>query len=148
MRVDTQIRLSIIKGANLQFNSYYMDLIPFGADPFGQGFQFPKIDIKETTKDIVVVADIPGVNPKKINVEVSESAVKISGTSEYEKETKDKNFYRKERSTQSFSRVVPLPCLVKSHGVKAVSQNGMLTIVLPKKNPDTPKMKKIPVEEA
>lgn len=126
-----------------------MDLIPFPQMPGMFGQNFPKVDVKETAKEVVVVADVPGVAPQKVNVEISESAVKISGTVESETETKDKNFYRKERVSQSFSRVIPLPCLVKHEGVKATAKDGTLTIVLPKKNEEQqPKMKKIPVEEA
>lgn len=136
----------------------YMDLIPFGWDPF-EGmhmpafFQsafkgsFPKVDVKETAKDVVVIADIPGIDPKKVNVEIGESALRLSGQVEHEKESKEKNFYRKERVSHSFERVIPLPCPVASEGVKATSKNGTLTITLPKKHPETFKSKKIPIEE-
>lgn len=132
-----------------------MDMIPFGFDPFsaeGSLFQFkaafPKVDIKETNKDIIVVADVPGVDPQKVNVEVSETSLKLSGEVSREKESKGKNFYRKERSTHSFERVIPLPCPVKNEDVTALAKNGTLTITLPKKHAQEPKMKKIPVEEA
>lgn len=116
-----------------------MDLIPFGGAS--------KINLQETPTDVIIVADIPGVNPKKIDVQISRDTVKISATTEEEKETKDKNYYRKELSVHSFQRVVPLPCPVKSDGVKAVAKNGTLTIALPKEKPQELKMKKIPVEE-
>lgn len=138
-----------------------MDLVPFGWDPFGGIMQspfphpfsfkadFPKVDVQETGKEIVVTADIPGIDPKKVNLEIGENAVKLSGEASHEKETKGKNFYRKERSSHSFSRLVSLPCPVKSEGVKALAKNGTLVITLPKKHPvEGPKMKKIPIEEA
>ncbi|MFA6521271.1 MAG: Hsp20/alpha crystallin family protein [Candidatus Gracilibacteria bacterium] len=125
-----------------------MDIIPFPQMPNMFGQNFPKVDVRETLKDVIVVADVPGIDPKKVNVEISESSVKISGSVQQEKETKGKNFHRKERMIQSFSRVIPLPCPVKHEGVKAMAKNGTLTITLPKKNEDQPKMKKIPVEEA
>lgn len=134
-----------------------MDLIPFGWDPFlGENFpfapmpmrqNFPKVDVQETAKDIVIIADIPGIDPKKINVEITGDSVKLSGAVEQEKEEKGKNFYRKERTSQSFQRMIPLPCPVNAEGVKAISKNGTLTVTLPKKHPEELKMKKIPVEE-
>lgn len=126
-----------------------MDLVPFLPQMPGMfGQNFPKVDVKETAKDIVVIADVPGIDPKKVKVEISESTVKISGTVEQEKESKGKNFYRKERVSHSFERIIPLPCPVKHEGVKAMAKNGILTITLPKKHEDQPKTKKIPVEEA
>ncbi len=124
-----------------------MELIPFfgGMDPFGASF--PKIDVHETNKEVIVMADIPGVDPKKVEVQVGENEIRISGHVEEEKETKSKNFYRKERISRSFNRMVSLPCPVKEAGVKAVSKNGILTVTLLKKFPQELKMKKVPVEE-
>lgn len=140
-----------------------MDLIPFGGfDPFKQfssflrwdpftafsGEFYPRVDVKETDKEVIVEADIPGIDPKQINVEVGENSVKISASVKEEKEEKGKHFYRKERSSHSFHRMIALPCPVKEAGVKAASKNGILTITLPKKHPEiTHKMKKIPIEE-
>lgn len=134
-----------------------MDLIPFGWDPFfGENFpafpsffksSFPKIDVQETGTHIVVIADVPGVNPKNVEVKVSADSLHLSGKGHEEKETKGKNFYRKERSHHSFERVIPLPCPVKEDGIKATVKNGTLTVSLPKKHPEALKMKKIPVEE-
>jgi len=103
--------------------------------------------VQETAQHVIVTADIPGVDPKKVNVEISSGAIKLSGSTQEEKEQKGKNFYRKERSSRSFERVVPLPCPVKESEAKANAKNGVLTITLPKVNPEAPKMKKIPVEE-
>lgn len=116
-----------------------MDLIPSSF--------FPKIDIQETGKEIILTVGIPGVDPKNINVEVNANSVKISAEIHDEKESKGKNFYRKERMSHSFHRVVPLPCPVREDSVKATAKNGTLTIILPKKHPVEIKMKKIPIEE-
>lgn len=122
-----------------------MDLIPFGFDPFSK--IVPRIDVQETIKEVILTADVPGIDPKNINVEVSQDSIKISATVHEEKESKGKNFYRKERISHSFHRVVPLPCPVKEDGVKAMVKNGILTVTLPKKHPVELKMKKIPIEE-
>lgn len=108
---------------------------------------FPKVDIKETNADVVVIADIPGLEPKKINVEISATAVKFSGEVHEERESKGKNYVRKERTSHSFERIIPLPCAVLNDKAKAVAKNGVLTITLPKQTPEAPKMRKIPIEE-
>lgn len=119
-----------------------MNLIPFGSDPF------PKIDIKETAAEVIVTADVPNIDPKKILVEVGEDFIRLSVSSKQEKEEKGRGFYRKEHSSQSFERIVRLPCAVLSDNVKAGTKDGILTVVLSKKHPlETVKMKKIPVEE-
>lgn len=134
-----------------------MHLTPFGWDPFsGEDLpslpsffkgSFPRVDVQETAQHVIITADIPGVDPKKVNVEISADTLKLSGTAHEEKEQKGKNFYRKERSSHSFERVVHLPCRVKESETKANAKNGVLTITLPKVHPEAPKMKKIPVEE-
>lgn len=123
-----------------------MDLIPFGFDPSSK-MNFPKVDVKETNSDVVVVADIPGLEPKKISVEISATAIKFSGEVHEETESKGKNYVRKERTSHSFERVIPLPCAVMHDKAKAVAKNGILTITLPKQTPEAPKMRKIPIEE-
>lgn len=131
-----------------------MDLIPFGWDPFfGEGMMpgfrtpFPKVDVQETEESVIVTADIPGLDPKKIDLEIGNENVKISAFTEEERETKKKNFYRKERSSRSFQRIISLPCPVKPDGVKAVTKNGTLTVTLQKLRPKEAKMKKVPIEE-
>ena len=106
-----------------------------------------KVDIRETNTEIIVRADIPGVDPKKVEIQVGENEVRISGHAVSEKETKGKDFYRKERKSYSFNRVIPLPYPVKNNGVKAATKNGVIVITLPKKFPQELKMKKIPTEE-
>lgn len=119
-----------------------MDLIPFGSNPFS------KINIKETEKDIVITIDVPDIDPKKTLVEVDENFIRLSGSGQQEKEEKGKGFYRKEHSSHSFQRVIPLPCPINADKVKAGTKDGILTIILRKKYPAQPiKMKKIPVEE-
>jgi len=93
---------------------------------------FPKVDIAETDKEIKVVADVPGVDPEKLEIEVSDDALSLSGRLESEKEEKDKKFYRFEREYGEFRREFLLPAKVNPDKVSAKIKNGVLTVVLPK----------------
>jgi HSP20 family protein len=109
---------------------------------------FPKVDVKENASEVFVVAHLSGVNPKKVNVEVGESMVKMSGESVQERETNEAGVHRIETTTFTFQKVVALPCPVKTEGVKAFMKDGHLTVILQKKQAAEPfKMKKIPVED-
>lgn len=134
-----------------------MDIIPFGFDPFDdfRGMMpsrfmrraFPKVDVQETEKEVIVTADVPGMDPNKISIEVEGDMLKMSGSTEEEKEEKGKNFFRKERSSRSFNRAIQLPSLVKDEGAKATTKNGTLRIVLQKMERSEGRGKKIPIEE-
>src|SRR5579885_1272481 len=78
-----------------------------------------KVDMKDTDKEVIITAELPGVEMKDIEVSLQEHAVIIKGEKRFEKEEKDKNYYRMERSYGSFSRVLPLPCSIDRDAVEA-----------------------------
>lgn len=95
--------------------------------------KYPKIDLKETEKELIVNAEIPGVDKKDIKVDVNENILTISFEKKQEKDEKDKNGWRIiERSYGRFSRTLTLPQAVKSEGAKASYKDGVLKITLPK----------------
>lgn len=95
--------------------------------------KYPKIDLKETEKELIVNAEIPGVDKKDIKVDVNENILTISFEKKQEKDEKDKNGWRiMERSYGRFSRTLTLPQAVKSEGAKASYKDGVLKITLPK----------------
>lgn len=93
---------------------------------------FPKVNISETEKEVKVTASIPGIDPEKINVEVQEDSVSISGALEEEKEDSNERHYRFERDYGEFYRSFTLPAKVDPGKVTAQSKNGVITIILPK----------------
>jgi HSP20 family protein len=95
------------------------------------GSQFPRVDVSETEKEVKVVADIPGVDPDEVDIQVEGKRIKISGRMERE-ERSDETPYRFERSYGEFQRMFTLPSHVKEEDVKAVTKDGVLTITLPK----------------
>lgn len=119
-------------------------LTPFGRldlDGFGSMSAFsPKVDVSETETDIKVRAEIPGIDPKDVTIEVTDDSIMMSGTVEKSAEEKDENYYRVERSSGQFSREFMLPAKVDTDSVSADSKNGVITVTL-KKQPSEKKKK-------
>jgi HSP20 family protein len=104
----------------------------------------PDVDIKETDKDIQLRADLPGMKKEDIDISVDEDQLVIKGERKFEKEEKDKDFVRVERSYGSFYRSFNIGVPVKSDQIKASYKDGVLEVVLPKTEAKKPK--KIEVE--
>lgn len=105
------------------------------ATNFSKGVMgFPKVDITETEKEIVVTANVPGVSSEDISVEVSDGILTISGQAnkEHKEEDKNKRYYRYERESGSFSRSFSLPTKVDEENIEAETKNGVLSVKLPK----------------
>lgn len=107
---------------------------------------FPRVDISETESDIIVVADVPGVDPDDINIDVREHRMSISGKTERQKESGEGKPYSYERTYGTFRREFTLPARVKEDQVKAVCKDGILTITMQKEEPE--KRNRIAIEKA
>ncbi len=92
----------------------------------------PDIDISETDNNIIVKAEVPGVNLEDIDISITDNTLTIKGEKKEEKEEKGKSFYRVGRSYGSFSRIIDLPSHVIADKVKAKGHQGVLEITLPK----------------
>jgi len=92
----------------------------------------PRVDVSETEKEIKVVAELPGMDEKDIQVTLERDALILSGEKKNEIEEKGKSFHRIERSFGSFQRVIPLETEVEADKVEAEFKKGVLTIVLPR----------------
>ncbi|HSN05483.1 MAG TPA: Hsp20/alpha crystallin family protein [Nitrospira sp.] len=92
----------------------------------------PSLDVFEEKDELVVRADLPGMNKEEIEVTVTDDVVTIKGEKKKEEEVKEKDYYRRERSYGSFVRSVQLPCEVKSDQIKANFKDGVLEVRMPK----------------
>lgn len=92
----------------------------------------PAADLSETAEAVQVRIDVPGMEAKDIDIEVSDNVLHVSGERKEEHEEKGKTWHRIERRTGSFSRTIPLPCAVRDDKAKADYSNGVLTVTLPK----------------
>ncbi|MGM0628836.1 MAG: Hsp20/alpha crystallin family protein [Patescibacteria group bacterium] len=93
---------------------------------------FPKVNISETDEEVKAVANIPGMDPENISIEVDEDSLTLSGTLEEEKEDSNERQYRFERECGEFYRDFLLPARVDPDKVSAESKNGVITIKMPK----------------
>jgi len=107
----------------------------------------PPVDIYETENDIVLKAELPGVDPKDVEVRVEDSTLYLKGERKFEKEVKDENYHRVERSYGSFARSFSLPNSINAEKVKAEYKDGLLTLTLPKREEAKPRTIKIDVSK-
>jgi HSP20 family protein len=103
----------------------------------------PAVDIFETEGDIVVKAEIPGMDANDITLHLENNVLTLKGERRFEKETKEENYHRIERSYGTFSRAFSIPSMVDDEKIRADYKEGVLKIVLPKKEQAKPKQIRI-----
>jgi HSP20 family protein len=101
----------------------------------GRLLGFPRIDVRDEDKNIVVTANTPGIAAKDMRIDIEDNMLTLSGNVSREEEEgkKDSDYYRMEREEGSFSRTITLPTAVDREHIDAKAKNGVLTITLPKK---------------
>ena len=106
-----------------------------GGRPFTRRLReewLPSVDISETKNDLVVKAELPGLDPKDIDVSITGNVLTIKGEKKEEKEEKDEQRHYMERYHGSFQRSFQLPAEVKSDKIDASFDKGVLKVTLPK----------------
>lgn len=92
----------------------------------------PSADIVETETDLLVHVELAGIDPKDVNITVTENILTISGERKFENEANGDNYHRVERLYGSFSRSFTLPRSIDDDKIKADFKEGLLTLRLPK----------------
>lgn len=100
---------------------------------------YPAINIWTNEDGQFITAEMPGIKPEDLEIDVTGDALSISGERKQEEVAKEARFHRRERSFGSFSRTVQLPFMVDTAKVEASFQNGILQISLPRAEADKPK---------
>jgi HSP20 family protein len=90
------------------------------------------VDISEDEKNVFIEMHIPGIEPDKIDIEIEDNHLHISGSRVEEQKSEDRTYYHREIKRGSFERVISLPCTVDAQHVRAEQKNGTLRVVLPK----------------
>lgn len=108
----------------------------------------PQLDVTEDDKSFTVTVDLPGMDEKNVDVALSDRVLTIRGKKEEDQETKDKDYYRRERAYGSFRRSIEIPAAVDSSKIDAKFRKGVLTIYLPKTKEAQDKTKHIEVKAA
>jgi HSP20 family protein len=108
----------------------------------------PQVDMSEDDKSIKVIAELPGIDEKDIDINLSKDSLTIKGEKKLEKEQKGEQSYYAERSFGSFTRVIPLPTEVNPDKAEASFTKGVLTVSMPKMHEEKKEQKKIEIKSS
>ena len=115
--------------------------------PAAQGLT-PTLDVKENEKEIVVKADLPGLDEKDINLTIHNGVLSLRGEKKSEHTDERDNYHVMERSYGSFQRSIRLPDTIDEDKVEARFDKGVLTVTLPKRLEMVSAQKKIEIKGA
>ena len=140
-------------GIDRLFNGLFRGFIaPWDALPVmtgrgsADGF-LPRMDLSATEKAYAVTLEVPGVNEEDVKLEVRDDTLIISGEKKRETREEDAGFYRMERSYGSFQRSLALPEDAEISGITATRNDGVLSVNIPRKAPETPTSRKIEISK-
>jgi len=103
----------------------------------------PPVDIYETDNEVVVRAELPGMEQKDIDIRIENNVLTIKGVRRMDEQVKEDKYHRIESAYGTFIRSFTLPTTVDEDNIKAEYRNGILKIVLPKKEQSKPKQIKV-----
>lgn len=126
--------LNMLARLQNEMNRLFDDRLPRGEDSGNvvTSDWIPKVDIKEEDKRFVILADIPGVDPKDIEVTMENGLLTIKGERASESTEEREGYKRIERSRGSFYRRFSMPDTADAEKISAHGKNGVLEIVIPK----------------
>lgn len=124
----TMTRTNRRNGLGFPFDSLFEDL---WGTPTARGW-VPALDFAETPDAYVVNVELPGVDPKEVEISIEDGRLEISGQKTAEQNEEKQGWFRMERSHGSFRRAVELPGAVDTGKVTAEAKHGVLTVTLPK----------------
>lgn len=125
-----------------EMNRLFDSLAPRTTDRLSAGF-VPAAEMEETADEIHLKLEVPGMDAKDIDIQVSVDSISISGERKSETKTEEKGMTRSEFRYGSFSRVIPLPARVQNTNVNAEYKDGILNITLPKAEEEKHKVVKV-----
>jgi len=94
--------------------------------------KMPRVDIVDRDNELVVKAELPGVDKKDLDISMTENTVTIKGSTSHEEKEEKGDYYRSEMSRGSYSRTLALPSDVEADKAKAKFKDGVLELTLPK----------------
>jgi HSP20 family protein len=118
----------------------------FGLGSNAEADWSPSVDVSESEDGYEVKADVPGLQKQDIHISFESGLLTLKGEKKQEKEVKERNFHKVERSCGRFERSFRLPDGIKADAIKAKVDNGVLTISIPKAEEAKPKEIAVTVE--
>jgi HSP20 family protein len=137
--------LNMQREINRMFDSFFRGGVQDDGSMFPSVWT-PAVDVAEHDNEYVVKVELPGVSKDDVKITMHDSTLTIRGEKKQEKETKESNYHRVERSYGSFQRSFTLPSTVKSDRIEAAYKDGILTISLPKAEEAKPKQIEVKVK--
>ncbi len=116
----------------------------FGLPALFKDVGYPAVDVGESEGVVTIKAELPGIDPKDVEITIENDTLILRGEKKFEDEEKKDDYHRIERAYGSFSRIIPLPGKVRQEEAKAKFDKGVLTITLPRDASDA--AKKITIE--
>ena len=111
--------------------------------PYRAVRHIPSIDLVSTEDNLIVKAEIPGIDPDDLVIEITDHTLTVRGETRDESVKNGQDYHRTERRYGAFSRSIHLPCRIMVEDVEATYDKGILTIVMPKCRSETTKRVKI-----
>ena len=131
---------------NRLFDESYRARNAGNADEWALGGSWaPAVDIYEQDGNIVMKAELPGVDPKAVDIRLENNTLTLRGERKLDKEVKEDNYHRVERAYGTFSRSFTLPTVVDQGSIKAEYRDGVLKLTLPKREEAKPRQIQINV---
>ncbi|HEY6552801.1 MAG TPA: Hsp20/alpha crystallin family protein [Vicinamibacteria bacterium] len=125
---------------NMLFNQSFRGINRGGTEEdWAQGAWSPAVDIYEKDGNIVLKAELPGIDAKDVDVSVENNILTLRGERRFDQEVQRENYQRVERSYGAFTRSFTLPTVVDTEKIKAEFKDGVLRMTLPKKEEAKPK---------
>ncbi len=138
--------LSTLQSDMNRFFNAMFDTPASGGGQSGVRRWTPAMDLAETEDAFVLRADLPGVSPEDVHIELEDTVLTVSGERKSDHEAKGEGFYRVERSFGRFSRSLTLPKGVDPEAVAASFTDGVLEVRIPK--PEQRKPRRIAIDGA
>lgn len=140
--------LSLQERMNRLFDESFRTMPRTGSEEdWSLGAWSPAVDIYEQNGNIVLKAELPGVDDKDVEVKVENNVLTLRGERKLEGEVKRENYHRIERAYGGFTRAFTLPSVVDTEKIKADFKDGVLRMTLPKKEEARPKQISIEVSK-
>jgi HSP20 family protein len=107
----------------------------------------PAVDIYEHEGNLVLKAELPGIDPKDVDVQVENNVLTLRGERKFDSEVKREEYHRVERAYGTFSRSFTLPNVIDTAKIKAEFKDGVLRVTLPQREEAKPKQISIAVAQ-
>ena len=116
-------------------------------EDYVSGRWMPPVDVREGKDHLEIFAELPGIDPKSVEVSVENRVLSIKGSRNFEKATEDETYHRVERAYGTFERSFTLPTNVDPERIQANYRHGVLALTLPKREEAKPRSISIKVNE-